>query len=248
MRLELATWPDIEDYLSRSQGILIPIGSIEQHGPTGYLGTDAITAELVACGAGDKVEALVGPTVSVGMAQHHMAFPGTISFKPSTLIAVVRDYVLSLAEHGFTRFLFVNGHGGNVPTVKAAFYEIEAEVRGRAAGDAAELRCKIVNWYEGRTVNALIRELFGSNEGAHANPSEISLTLHAHPRSQPAPPLDPPVAPISLFYGAHDFRRRHPDGRMGSNPSVAAPDHGKRLADAAIADLAAYYRGFVAER
>ena len=248
MRLDLASWPDIETYLARSRGILIPIGSIEQHGPTGYLGTDAITAELVARGAGEEAQALVGPTLSIGMAQHHMAFPGTISFKPSTLIAVIRDYVLSLAEHGFTRFLFVNGHGGNVPTVKAAFYEIEAETRPRAAAGGPELRCKIVNWYDGRSVNALIRELFAGKEGSHATPSEVSVTLHAYPEHRHSRPLDPAIAPNSLFFGAQDFRRRHPDGRMGSDPSAASPEHGKRIADTAIADLAQHYKGFITER
>lgn len=249
MQLRLASWPDIEDYLERSRGILIPIGSIEQHGPTGFLGTDAITAELIAIGAGEAVDALVGPTLSIGMAQHHMAFPGTISLRPSTLIAVIRDTVLSLAEHGFTRFLFVNGHGGNVPTTKAAFYEIEAEVRtmSRAEKKDDELRCKIVNWYEGRTVNALIRQTFGARDGAHATPSEVSVTLYAYPQHRRDRPLDPPLAPSSLFYGAHDFRRRHPDGRMGSDPSAASAEHGQKLAEAAIADLAAFYRGFMAE-
>ena len=65
MLLSTRTWPAVEEYLGRSQGIILPIGSTEQHGPTGLIGTDALTAEMIARGAGEKVGALVAPTISV---------------------------------------------------------------------------------------------------------------------------------------------------------------------------------------
>jgi len=99
MQLQLSTWPEVEAYLKRSTGIIIPTGSTEQHGPTGLIGTDALTAEVIGRRVGEETGALVAPTVSIGMAQHHMAFKGSITYRPSTLILVVRDMVMSLARH-----------------------------------------------------------------------------------------------------------------------------------------------------
>ena len=85
MQLQLKTWQFVEDYLKTRTGIIIPIGSTEQHGPTGLIGTDALTAEMIGRGVGEKVGALVAPTISVGMAQHHLDFPGSMTVRPTTL-------------------------------------------------------------------------------------------------------------------------------------------------------------------
>ncbi|MGD9744144.1 MAG: creatininase family protein, partial [Dongiaceae bacterium] len=143
MLLHLQTWPDIDAYLTKSQAILMPIGSTEQHGPNGLIGTDAICAEAVAKGVGEKLGLLVAPTIAVGMAQHHLAFSGSISLRPSTLIAVIRDNVLSLARHGFRDFYFINGHGGNIATITAAFSEIHAETSFGKPGNESGLRLKL---------------------------------------------------------------------------------------------------------
>ena len=70
MRLQLCTWQEVESYLTRSKGIIMPVGSTEQHGPNGLIGTDAICPETVANGVAEQIEAMVGPTLSIGMAQH----------------------------------------------------------------------------------------------------------------------------------------------------------------------------------
>jgi creatinine amidohydrolase len=244
MQLQLATWPEIETYLARSRGIIVPIGSTEQHGPNGLIGTDALCPEVLAREAGERGDILVGPTLAIGMAQHHLGFPGSITLRPSTLIALVRDVVQSLAVHGFRDIYFLNGHGGNVATVNAAFAEVHAE--HSLAGRAGSLRLRLANWYLGRRVQALSRELFGEAEGSHATPSEISLTWHAHPAAAKPMTLEPRRAPTGAFGDAADYRARFPDGRIGSDPSLASHAAGARLFEAGVADTLEDYRAFVA--
>lgn len=245
MLLHLQTWTDVAAYLERSRGIIVPIGSTEQHGPNGLIGTDAICAEVIAKGVGEAADALVGPTINVGMAQHHLGFAGSITLRPTTLIAVIRDTVASLARHGFDRFYFINGHGGNVATVTAAFSEIYAETSLQTAGNRPALKCKLRNWYDSGAIRALSRELFGDAEGSHATPSEVSLTWYAYPDAARPMTLDPPIAPRGGFTDAEDYRRNFPDGRIGSNPGLANVEAGKRLYEAAVKDLAADYQSWM---
>src|ERR1700733_3132399 len=195
MLLQHQTWQEVEQYLGRSTGIILPIGSTEQHGPNGLIGTDAICAEVISRGVGEHAAAMVGPTIGVGVAVHHMGFAGSMTVKPSTLIAIMHDYVLSLARHGFRRFFFINGHGGNIATVQAAFSEIYAEFEG-AIGIRRndELRCRLANWWDGRAMRELSKEVFGDDEGSHATASEVALTQFVLPDTIKQATIDPPRA------------------------------------------------------
>lgn len=247
MQLHLSTWPEVEAYLQSSRGIIFPIGSTEQHGPTGLIGTDAICAETIARGVGQETGAIVGPTINVGMALHHTAFPGSISLRPSTLIAVIQDYVKPLARHGFERFFFINGHGGNIATLKAAFSETYALLGDLNIDNAPQVRCKVGNWFMCRSVYALAKELYGDQEGSHATPSEVALTQFAYPEHIKQGTLMPAIAPSGYpIYGAADFRTHYPDGRMGSNPALATPEQGQQFYQAAVKELSSDYLKFLA--
>ena len=234
MKLQLATWPEIEARLNEGDdGIVIPIGSTEQHGPTGLIGTDAICPETIAGGLSER-GLLIGPTLSIGMAQHHLAFPGSITLRPTTLMAVIRDVVESLASQGFRRFLFLNGHGGNIATVHAAFAELyaDASLAQRASG----LELALFNWFQGARVGKLSQELFGDAEGSRATPSEVSLTWYVYADRARDERLDPERGPEGTIRDAADYRSTFPDGRIGSNPALAGIEHGRRLYEAAVAD------------
>jgi creatinine amidohydrolase len=249
MYLKHLTWQETESYLAQKQSIIIPIGSHEQHGPNGMLGTDIICPVRVAEEVSAQTGVLIGPAIEVGMAQHHLGFAGSMTVRPTTLIAIIEDYAKSLARHGFTHFLFLNGHGGNNATVQAAFAQIHAEVSlARAPADQPELELVLCNWYMGPRVNELSRRHFPGTEGSHATPSEVSLTFYAYPEhAKSCAPLEPRVAPSGPFGSAADYRRRFPDGRIGSDPTLATVEIGKAMCEAATADVIATMkqRGFV---
>jgi creatinine amidohydrolase len=245
MQLHLSTWPEVETYLNTSQGLILPIGSTEQHGPTGLIGTDAICAEIVAKGVGERTGALVAPTINVGMALHHMAFPGSMSLRPSTLILVIRDYLVGLTQAGFRKFFFINGHGGNMATVKAAFSEVYAAAAELHIPGAEQVQCTLSNWFMVRSVMQLAQELYGDKEGSHATPSEVALTQFVYPEMIKQADLSAEVGQGHRIYGANDFRRRYPDGRMGSDPSLATPAHGEQFYQRAVEDLSKSYLEFL---
>lgn len=250
MRLQHATWPEVDAYLQQSRGIILPIGSTEQHGPNGLVGTDALCPEAIAWALGERYGVLVGPTQNIGMAQHHLAFPGTLSLRPSTLIAVLRDTIASLARHGFTQVFFLNGHGGNIATIKAAFAEVYSERSLSSQNQAphpGELSLTLFNWFMGRRGRELASELYGDAEGSHATASEVSLAWHAAALEKQVA-MTPRVAPQgSADCAAEVFRQRFPDGRMGSDPSLSRREHGARFLEAGVEDAWEAYRAFVGQ-
>ena len=241
MLLALSTWSEIEARLKSSQTVVVPIGSNEQHGPTGLLGTDWLCPEIIAHEAskraGDKI--LVAPTFNIGMAQHHLAFPGTIFLRPSTFIAAIGDWVRSLGAHGFTRIYFLNGH---VASIEAAFSEIYADYSFRQQRSPFALKLK--NWWDLAGVNGLANRQFPTGHGSHATPSEIAVTQWAYPETIKTAAYEPKIAPTGPIREALDFRARYADGRMGSDPAQATPEKGGELVDMAanalIEDLAAF--------
>jgi creatinine amidohydrolase/Fe(II)-dependent formamide hydrolase-like protein len=245
MLLAHSTWPEVEAWLARSKAVVIPIGSNEQHGPTGLLGTDWLCPEIIAHAAQAKGEMLVAPTFNVGMAQHHMGFPGSISLRPTTMIAAIRDWTASLAAHGFERLYFLNGHGGNVSTIEAAFSEIyaEASFSGRPRGFVLKLK----NWWDLPGVQRLCVRLFPEGHGSHATPSEIAVTQWAYPDGAKSANYAPRIAPTGPIREAADFRARYADGRMGSDPGQATPEKGGEIVAAAVEGLIADLAAFEAE-
>ena len=245
MLLHLSTWPEIEARLASTKAIVIPIGSNEQHGPTGLLGTDWLCPEIIAHEAHRQHDILIAPTFNVGMAQHHLDFPGTIALRPSTFMAAIGDWARSLAHHGFTKLFFLNGHGGNVPTIEAAFSEMyaEASFAGRERGFA----CRLKNWWDLPGVSKLAYSQFPVGHGTHATPSEIAVTQWGYPDSIKSANYAPQIAPNGPIREARDFRARYADGRMGSDPGLATPEKGGELVMKSVEGLVAELRAFEGE-
>jgi creatinine amidohydrolase len=160
---------------------------------------------------------------------------------------VLHDVVLSLARHGFERIFVINGHGGNIATTRAAFAQAHASAAARGLPGSERLRCRLANWFTAGPVLQEARQLYGDREGHHATPSEIALTLHLEPSLESKQRPLPEPAPAGPIHSPEDFRRRHPDGRMGSDPYLAQAEHGARFLDLAAASLAEDLRSFLAD-
>jgi creatinine amidohydrolase len=114
MRISSMNWMQVEAALARDRRAVVPVGSTEQHGYLS-LAVDAILAERVAVEAAEPLGVPVFPVLAYGITPYFRSYPGTISLRLDTYHRIVADILDSLAGTGFTRILFVNGHGGNSP-------------------------------------------------------------------------------------------------------------------------------------
>ena len=145
--------------------------------------------------------------------------------------------VSSLSNSGFQHIVFLNGHGGNIATVMTAFGEIHAHRSLQQDPDNLDLVLK--SWFDLPGIRKLLAEIYPQGHGSHATPSEIAITQHEFPHTMKRVALNPQTAPDGGFSDAHDFRRRYPDGRKGADSSLANPDDGAKLIEAAAQALVA---------
>ena len=139
---------DVEDYVQRQNklrngkaAIVISVGATEQHGPTGLIGTDQLTAAAVASKVCENCDVLLGPHLSVGMSIHHCQFAGSTSLRPSTFVNMICDIVWSLQQSSnITHFFFINGHGGNALPMRLAFAILRATAQNTEHNTAPWLR------------------------------------------------------------------------------------------------------------
>jgi creatinine amidohydrolase len=125
MRIADCNWMQVERYLERDDRIVLPLGSVEQHGHLS-LAVDAILSERVAVEAAEPLGVPVLPALAYGLTPYFAAYPGSPTLQVETYRAVIHDLLTSLYGQGFRRFLLVNGHGGN-DAGRTACEAIEAE-------------------------------------------------------------------------------------------------------------------------
>jgi creatinine amidohydrolase len=158
VRLADRNWMQVEEYLRGHDRVVLPIGSTEQHAYLS-LATDSILAERVAVEAAKPLGVLVLPAMPFGIAPGFAAFPGTVTLRPETLVAVVSEVVDTLYGQGFRGVLVVNGHGGNVPAQEP----VETWAAGRAG-----LRFRFHSWWDSPAVRAAAAEVY-EGEATHAS-------------------------------------------------------------------------------
>lgn len=238
------TWPQAEQALRSASLAVIPVGSCEQHGPHLTLDTDlaiaAALADRLVADLGD--EAVLCPPVAYGLSEHHMAFPGTMTLRPGTFIALFSDLVESLGAWGVRRILVVNGHGGNIDALRL--------VSRNARRDQGTLLAAIM-W--ARLAAPEIAERAHGPGYGHACEIETSVAMSLVPdrvdqdrigppgsRRSADPLTDPPAAPVDLAVWTEEWSG---DGALG-DPTKASREMGDELVDIAYTRALAFARRF----
>jgi creatinine amidohydrolase len=151
MKIAEMNWGQVEKYLRSDDRCALPLGSVEQHAHLS-LAVDAILSERVAAEAAAPLGVPVYPAVAYGLTPYFLAFPGTVSLRLATYVALVRDILDSLRISGFRRVLMVNGHGGNQPAGALAIEYM---------ADHPEMRIRFHNWWNAPRTMAKVQEIDG---------------------------------------------------------------------------------------
>lgn len=228
MKLSPAHWPDIEAQSRRV--LVVPVGSLEQHGPHLPLDTDTRIAVAVAERAcAGRAGTGLAPAIAIGASGEHADFPGTLSIG----IVAMSTLLVELGRHAslhWPTMLLVNGHGGNAAAISDALGKLTAEGRD----------CHV--WHAGIRPPMLAAAGIRLVPDAHAGRVETSIMLALKPgdvRLEAAVPGETrPLALIMADLRTHGVRPVSPNGVLG-NPTGASAAEGERLLALLVADLTA---------
>jgi creatinine amidohydrolase len=223
MRIAEMNWMQVEEYLRRDDRCILPFGSTEQHAQLS-LCVDAILAERVAIEAAEPLGVPVYPAMPFGLAPYFAAFPGSVSLRVETLLAVARDLIASVARSGFRRILLVNGHGGNAP-ISALAQEM--------MGEDPALSIKFHNWYNAPATSEAAMAI--SRGGSHGNWMEnFPWTRLPH---APAPPGVKPLVDMARMRVAPPAQVREMLGDGSFGDAWQKPDEAmQRVWEAGVSE------------
>ncbi|MBX3111985.1 MAG: creatininase family protein [Fimbriimonadaceae bacterium] len=231
MKLAEAAWPEVDGF-SRDAVVLVPTGSLEQHGPHLPLLTDSILATAVAEAVESRLvdRVVLTPTVWLGASAHHLSYPGSLSASfagyHETVLAIVR----SLARHGFWKFYVVNGHGGNTEPNGVAMRSLKEEFPHAVLGH--------IGYFNFVSPDALATLRGPLKVIAHACEAETSLMLHVAPGlvrtdrlTDDGLQVEPPVPGVVAFFD--EVSEKGPIGHA----TFARAETGQRLFESAVDGL-----------
>ncbi len=149
MQIQNMNWMQVEEYLKHDNRCVLPIGSTEQHAYLS-LSVDSILSEKVSVDAAESIGVPVFPRLNYGITPYFTGFPGTISLRLETALAVARDVLDNMHRAGFRRIVVVNGHGGNNP--------VQTMIQEWMATNT-ETRVKFHNWWMAPKTWAKVKEI-----------------------------------------------------------------------------------------
>lgn len=246
MRLEHSSWLQVQEYFKKHDLVIIPTGSIENHGSHMALGTDMLVPDYIAGELDKRLEALFTPAIPFGAADLHYTFPGTLSIGVDGLYMILSKICDDLYRYGARRFIFLNGHGGNSP----ALARIGADIN-KKGGISAQL-----NWW------IVAGELNPAWKGGHGAGEETAAMMAIYPQDVHMEDLmeftPEPLAPglefvhggIVSFEGisipvARTTDRFSQAGWYGKDhPATATPEWGREMLSATIDYFVRFIKAF----
>ena len=250
IKLDDMTWPEVDEVLRKPNAVLIPVGSVEQHGLHLPLSVDSRCAAYLAEQAAEKVtedqqiRVVIAPTIQYTDVATFESFPGTIGISIDTEIRVIGDIARSFIKQGFRNIIFVNGHFPNIVPIDTALRQVSV--------DFPDAGLYAVYWWAlGFEVIPKVRK---SRCSLHAEELETSLSLVIQPENVHLDKAvkDVPSYSLSEKWVSPDFlgpnrvfyhsRKKFPKfgtnpGVMG-DPTVASWETGEKIIKAVVDDLA----------
>jgi creatinine amidohydrolase len=226
---------ELREAAERDAIVILPVASLEQHGPHLPVETDTTIGEAVAIGTARRLvalgeRALVLPVLWTGLSEHHMPFGGTITLSLQAFSAVIEDVCRSVVRHGFRRIVLSNSHGGNENALRTLTDEL-----------TVKLRAPIVQFsYPYAAQPAIVANLKTQDGVRHACEAETAMMLALRPElvaSARIPPRDAPSSVESGLYRWRSFAVRTTTGVRG-NPDAGTAEQGERLLSAIAETLA----------
>lgn len=167
MYLGKMTTAQAEEAFKNDPVVVIPVGSTEQHGTQSALGTDYMVPSYLADQIADMEGVIVAPIVPYGVCPYHLSFAGSINIGYEGLYLVLRGIMHSLMDQGVKRFVVINGHGGNTPSIDRAALEVYHK------GGV----CASIDWW------SLVAELDDRFKGGHGDVLETSAVMAIAPEA-----------------------------------------------------------------
>lgn len=240
---EELTWPAIEKMAKENAIVIIPVGSIEQHGPHLPVSTDILISSTVSRRVAEIMNdnghpTLVTPGVWTGNSLHHMMFAGTITFDYSQFANVLKQICFCVKQHGFSRIAFINGHGGNASPLRVSLIEIN-KMLGRPAFT--------INYWD--SAREEMKNILDTDKDiGHSGEAETSIILALRPDlvdrpfDQATGPDRPDPEEIDQRKGAMAYTFRTMDARTDigviGNAGSATQEKGEQILEAVTNNLA----------
>jgi creatinine amidohydrolase len=230
--IENMTWTEAKEYLAKAEVILLPIGSIEQHGPHLPLDTDIRSVVEVCKETAHKLfpKVLIAPSIPYGDSRHWLNYEGTISLTGNTLTNVIYDICKSLYRHKVRRIILINGHGANENILWGASWKVKEQFNDLFI-------CYLSYW--NLISSRVSKENIETTMPGHADEFETSISLAKFPNRVRKDKInkrqDPKLIPDKYTYlGGVFFSHFYTKEIMGDSgfvgdPTLASKQKGEKL-------------------